>query len=393
MPEIKVDKEQLNEMFALHKQMLDTVEANTKAGRTLDETVTEKVSKLNARLDEIEIAGARAARTAAAASVSPYLESTLAKNFNPEKKEAYDQYLKKGITSQMHAKTLISGDATLGGFFIVPEYLQEIIKAIILISPIRKYAKIRTTATSSVKVPKRTATFAATWSNEVQQQTEAVGLRYGLDEVPNHALTAFQDVSEEDLDDSMFSLAEELNSEFAEQFAKAEGAAFVNGTSKGQPEGFMTNPAVAADHSGNATLLTYQGYVTLAHNLKSGYVPDATWFLNRQTIGATRLIVDGQNRPIWMPMATSGMSAGNESTILGMPYAEIPDMPNVGAGTYPVALGAWKKAYLIVDRINISVVRDDLTQLTRGAVRFVARKRVGGQLVLTEAVRKMLIST
>ena len=51
-----------------------------------------------------------------------------------------------------------------------------------------------------------------------------------------------------------------------------------------------------------------------------------------------------------------------------------------------------QRAYQIVDRIQVTVQRDPYTQQTAGAVRFLARKRVGGQVVLAQAATKILIS-
>ena len=41
-----------------------------------------------------------------------------------------------------------------------------------------------------------------------------------------------------------------MNSEFTEQFAKAEGNAFVSGNSVGKPEGIVTNSDVGVTASG-----------------------------------------------------------------------------------------------------------------------------------------------
>jgi len=47
---------------------------------------------------------------------------------------------------------------------------------------------------------------------------------------------------------------------------------------------------------------------------------------------------------------------------------------------------------MIVDRVALSVLRDPFTQATSGNVRYVARSRVGGQVVLAEALRTQTIS-
>lgn len=392
MAETEITPDQKHEVLQLQKQLLDMVETVTKDGRTLDASYKASVDKFNARLDQLETTLFKS---------NNYGESTrhainkLEEGFDANRKSGYGEYLRKGEHNlPTNIKTLLESDATTGGYFVVPEYIQEILKSIVLISPMRQFAKIRTTNSMSVKQPKRTSTPSATWGAEAATQLEMKGLTYGQDEVPVHLMTAFQDISNEDIEDSMFNLPQEVNAEIAEQFAKLEGTGFVLGNGKGQPEGILTNTSVGYDTTGNATGLgTGDCFTVCSHNLKSGYIPGSRWLLNRQTIGQVRLIKDAQNRPLWLPFSESGLQSNNGPTIVGIPYTEMPDMPIVAAGNFPIALGCWAKAYLIVDRIAISMMRDPYSQSSRGVVRFLARKRVGGQVILTEAIRKVQVST
>lgn len=409
MPEIATDVK--SEVLSLHSQILDTVEKYATEIKSLDgrieTTVNAKLDKLNARLDDLEI---KHLRPAASGNAVAFAEKQLQAQANPKRKEAFERYLRKGREemssedialirskegySPEQLKMLTEGDAQGGGFFVVPEYVQDIVKAVVLVSTVRQYAKIRTTKSNSVKQPKRTQTAAATWTAEANQQTPNNTLRYGMDEIGNHGLTAILDISLEDLEDSMFDMATEISTEISEQFAKAEGAAFINGSGKGQPEGILTNSAIAFDMTGATGAFSSTGdeFVTCAHNIKSQYVPDLVWFLNRQSIGKARLLKDTQGRPIWLPFAQAGLQGVNAPTIVGIPYAEQPDCPNVATGAFPVLLGAWRKAYLIVDRLDITMQRDPYILGDQGAVRFRARKRVGGQVILTEAIRKIKVS-
>ena len=86
------------------------------------------------------------------------------------------------------------------------------------------------------------------------------------------------------------------------------------------------------------------------------------------------------------------VTAGVPNTILGQPYVEATDMPDVAANAYPIVFGDFNQAYTIVDRVGLSVQRDNFTQATAGNVRYVARRRVGGQVVLAEAIRKQKVS-
>jgi len=75
------------------------------------------------------------------------------------------------------------------------------------------------------------------------------------------------------------------------------------------------------------------------------------------------------------------------STIVGRPFTLMPDMPDVGAGNYPIAFGDFQRGYLIVDRVSMSVLRDPYSAKRYGAVEFTGYKRVGGQVVLASAIR------
>ena len=70
----------------------------------------------------------------------------------------------------------------------------------------------------------------------------------------------------------------------------------------------------------------------------------------------------------------------------------MPDMPDVAASAKPVAFGDFSRGYMIVDRVGLAVLRDPFTQATSGNVRYYARKRVGGQVVLAEAIRTQTVS-
>ena len=282
----------------------------------------------------------------------------------------------------------VSNDTT-GGYLAPAEYVREIIKTVTEISPARQLARVRTTGNKSILLPKRTGQFAALWTAENATRTETTGLTYGMLEIFTHELYAMIDISEQNLEDSAFNLGAEIAAESTEQFAVAEGAAFVSGTGVGKPEGFMTNSSVTSVNSGSAAVITADGLLTLKHTVKTAYTRNASWALNRTTLSSVRKLKDTTNQYIWQ----SGLAAGKPNTIDGDPYVEVPDMPSEGANTYPVAYGDFAKAYTLVDRIAMSMLRDPYTQATSGNIRFLFRRRLGGLTVLPEAIAKLKCST
>lgn len=278
---------------------------------------------------------------------------------------------------------------TAGGYLAPSEYVREIIKAETEISPVRSLVRVRQTAAKSIMIPKRTGQFAAVWVAEQGTKSETTGLTYGVEEIPTHEVYALIDISNQMLEDSAFSMEGEISMEASEQFAVAEGAAFVSGTGVGRPQGFLTNASVSTTNSGAATTITADGLLSLKYAIKSAYQATATWLMARATISSVRKLKDGNGNYLWQP----GLAQGRPNTLDGDPYVEVSDMPVEGAGLKPVAYGDWRRAYTWVDRIAMEMLRDPYTQATSGNVRFIVRKRVGGFVTLPEAIRVLVCST
>ena len=128
--------------------------------------------------------------------------------------------------------------------------------------------------------------------------------------------------------------------------------------------------------------------IDLFHSLPSAYRNVGVWLMNSKTIGAVRKLTTTPGVPLWI----DSLAAGNPPTILGRPVIDCPDMPDVAANQFPIVFGDVASAYRIYDRVNLTLLRDPYTQATNGLVRFHARRRVGGDVVKAEAIRKLKIS-
>ena len=328
------------------------------------------------------------------------LETALSRPASGVDTKAVDEYVKvfdkcmrkgKEALEPNEVKALTVSNDSTGGYLAPPEYLRELLKTVTEISPIRSIARVRTTAQRSIQVPKRATQFAAAWVAESGTRSETTGYTVGLEEIPAHEMYALVDISEQDLEDTVFDLEAEMQSEFAEQFAKAEGAAHVSGNGVGQPFGFMSNGDVGEVVSGHASTILADGLVSLTGGIKSEYAKNGTFVFNRATLASIRKLKDTAGQYVFQ--AGFSLQGGATSTILGYPYVEATDMPSEGSNTYPVAFGDFNRAYMVVDRVQMAVSRDPFTQATTGNVRYVARRRVGGQVVQAEAIVKQKCST
>lgn len=421
MPDIDI-KEAVAPVMEAVEALRTTHEANLKQRDTLLE---EKLGKINATLDQYE--GINARLTAAEGqkkalddlkTQADNIEAALARvgkgRSDEERKEdrvgpwaraVVDAYVKgipnlgedqrkvlDAVTAEY--KSLAVSPDTAGGYLAPRELVHEIIKAEVLVSPFRPLVRVRQTAMKAIDIPKRTGTFAAVRVSEQGTKSETTGLAYGMEELPVTELYALVDISNQMLEDSAFDMQAEITMEASEQFAVKEGAEFVSGTGVGQPEGILTNTSVASTNSGSSATIAdasgqANGILQLKYALKSAYARNATWVMNRTTLGSMRTLQDSNKRYIWMP----GIQNAAPNTIDGDPYVEMPDMPSEGANLFPVAYGDFRRAYVWADRISMEMLRDPFTQATSGNVRFVIRKRSGGQVVLAEAIRLLKCHT
>lgn len=309
---------------------------------------------------------------------------------NPEDpaRKAFMEYARKGVIdpAAIEAKAIIMSDESSGGVLAPVEYVREIIKGAIEYDPVRDLARVRSTLAQSIKVPKRTGTSAAVWVSETGTRSETTGLGYGHVEIPTHEQYALVDLSNQLLEDAVFDLEAELRMEFSEQFGVAEGDAFVDGTGVGKPEGVLT-ASIDSTTSASNDALAANDFIDILYALKELYHANATYLMNRLTVRDARKLKDSNGQYIWQP----ALAADVPATINGRPYRMSPGMPVVANAAKAVVVGDFRKGYTVVDRVSIAVQRDPFTQATSGMTRFIARKRVGGQVVVPEAFKVLTI--
>lgn len=334
------------------------------------------------------------------------------KQANKMRKKAFNTWIRKGIertpkamrealvpTEQgeqgwnyksLDLKALNLTDDTLGGFFVLPEIIQdEIIRNVVLVSPIRGAARVIQTSSNNVKVPVLTTPTAAAWISETGTRTVSSNPQFGMKDIPTHECYALMLFSRQLLEDSFFDMEKEMAFEFSQQFAKLEGTAFVSGSGVGQPLGILNDPNTSAYTTASSGTLVADDLLTAVHNFPSFayYMQNAQWAMNLSTLGTIRKFKDSQNRYLWEP----GLSLADPPQILNMKYIIAPDMPNIAAGANALVFGDFQRGYRIVDRTQIAVQRLEELYATSAQIGVLAYKRVGGQTVLSEALHPITI--
>jgi HK97 family phage major capsid protein len=295
--------------------------------------------------------------------------------------DAFNRVLRKGAGDRdpvdmallrERSAALVKGDDASAGYLLAPPDMQkEIIKNIIEMTPIRALATVRSIGVGSLKMPRKTGNGSALRVGETGPRGNTGDPTYGMLEFFAPEMFARIEISQQMLEDSDYDLFGELREDAAEQFAVREGQESISGTGgSAQMEGILVNSDIGFSKSGDANLLTADGMLTAYSDLKTAYARNAIWGLNRNTLGQVRKLKDSTNQYLWAP----GIATGMPNTILGASYAEMADLPNVAANSFPVVFADWKKLYVIADRVNVSLQADYTTGADNGLVVFVRQK-------------------
>lgn len=304
---------------------------------------------------------------------------------------AFVAYARRGreMLSADEIRSLRVSDDTAGGYLAPDQFLTELQRDLVTFSPIRGIARVTPISAPAAIHPKRTGRMTAQWVGETSPRPETT-VTFGQNRYEVRELACYVDVSNQMLEDSAFDVAAELSFEFAEEFGKAEGTAFVNGAGALQPSGFMQNADLAYTPGGDASVIKADGLIDLYHAMPTAYRANATWVMNSTTIAAVRKLKDGTTGAYLL--ITGGIANAPETTLLGRPVVEAPDMPDIGAGNFPVAFGDFRQGYRVFDRVALSILRDPYSQATNGMTRFHGRRRVAAGVSKPEAIRKLKIA-
>lgn len=315
----------------------------------------------------------------------------------PETKSFVDQYLRRGLETGVKSFAATSGPD--GGYAVPREIDALIARTLADISPIRAIAQVVQTGTAGYRKLVTTGGTPSGWVSEVSARPETDTPGFAEIAPPTGELYANPAASQAMLDDAAFDVEAWLAGEIAEEFARAEGAAFITGSGSNQPRGFLTgtptpqNDAarafgtlqyIAAGAEGNFTATAPQDrLVDLVHALRPAYRQGASFVMNSSTLARIRKLKTDDGAFLWQP----SLAAGQPATLLGYPVVEAEDMPDIAANSLSIAFGNFRAGYLIAERSATTILRDPFTN--KPFVHFYATKRIGGQVMNSEAIKLM----
>lgn len=301
----------------------------------------------------------------------------------------------------------ISTDAQ-GGFSLPEELRQEIIRLEKEVSPLRSVVSVASASTTDVKQLVSVGDAASGWvgetsaraqtnAPELAQRTATFGEVYARPRIYQHML-----------EDSFFNAEAWLASEVARQFAEVEGQAFLNGDGSNKPVGILNGLTLSSSSAANDVTGAYEVInfgvdgalggtdAAVIDNLRSvvlacktGYLNNAKWMMNRATHDLLVNLKNGDGEYFIQRNLTEAAAA----RLFGFDIIINEDMANIPSTTgdaAPILFGDFARAYQIIDRVGVSMLRDPYTN--PGSVMFYTRKRTGSMVLDASALKVVAVS-
>lgn len=324
-----------------------------------------------------------------------------------EYRKAFSTYIRTGegdsrSLKEMGRKAMNSGSDPDGGYLVLPDMDMTIDRVVGVIGVMARLADTVTIGTQKWEKMVKTSGMAmrrvangATGGETTEPKYAQVGIEVFPAEVEPW-------VFNEMLEDSRVNLEADLSDEAGVGFAEGANAEYITGTGVIGARGITAyNNVVNSSYAWGSVGYIRSGksaafmsvapadrVIALQHALKAQYRPGAVWLTNDTTLGVMRQMKDGSGAYyLWQPDPAAAFGG----RFLGAPVEVDDNMPALGAGSYSLAYGNFKRAYKIVNRSGTTLIRDNITQ--KGQTKFNFRRRFGGGIVNYEALKLMAFVT
>lgn len=393
------------ERARLFKENGELLEEARKAGRPLTAEESASYDSRDARITEITGTLEREdshARTESAldaiAERAPRATATATGDApDPEARFAgvFNKYLRHGMRGMsmedlsvldnramsVEARAQSAVTATAGGYLIPQGFRNVIIETLKAFGGLRQFAESLDTATGNT-LPWPTSDETAAEGAIIDENTAVADLDITLGQASLGAYlysSKMVKTSRVLLQDSAFDLERWLGKKIAERVARIQAKHLATGTGSGQPQGLVTGVASGKTvtlPTGNTVTVTYNGLVDTVHKIDPAYRVNGRWIVGDGFVQAARKLVDGVERPLWVP----SMLAGVPDSLLGYPVTVDYGIATPAAGAISALFGDIAAAMVIRNVLGFEVTRLDERYAELGQVAFLGWARMDAKV-------------
>ena len=401
--EIKAELEKIGKSWEASKTVQNELDAKLEKGLGGIAELKAKQDKIDADLDRaLKMKETMEQMQAAIARMQSENVSGESKKDNSVYNAAMKKWLKSGLQdnlanvnmSEVERKALQANIDPQGGYTLQPFFGAKETIAFDT-SAIRSMASVQSISTTEYIGYHDDEEFGASWVGEINTRAVTTTAELGEFRIPVREMYSRFAISEQLLEDSSFNLESWAQEKVASKFGRVEATAFISGATTRSPQGLITGTVKTSNsdvytrgqigtvETAGATAITADELITLGEKLKIEYLANAYYFFNRATRAYVRKLKDGQGNYLWQPSFQMGVA----DELNGQRVVVFEDMPTIAASAISVGFGDIRRAYRIIDRVGMSVLKDPFTAAVTGQIMFHVRRRVGGGIQNWDAIK------
>ena len=307
--------------------------------------------------------------------------------YETEYKNAFCRYIRYGAESSLmdlERKSAFTSNLKKEdiGYAVTTTMHEEIERMLLEVSPMRRISNVTQISNDALELIGKREDIAAGWSDDGLQEVEKSNpMQFAKQIIPLNELYAQPKATQKYIDDPRINIEDWLSNALVETFHTKENDAFVNGDGRGKPKGILSYSDEIESLSASGNEVTVDDIIKLFYSLPDKYSKNGKFLMHRSVAEEIRKLRDNTGRYLWQQT----LDASGGERLLGLEVIVTGDMPFLKDGGRIIALGDFKKAYQIIDREGIRILRDPFTN--KPFVKFYANKRVGGGLIDAAAIK------
>ncbi len=301
-----------------------------------------------------------------------------------------DHFKTDELKSVMELKDYNSGADANGGVFVMPFLDAELGKLLREFSDIRSLASVQTISTDKWEQIVMNKVNGALWEKDMTDfSTGTKDNSFNKLNMMVQNLHAIAIFSDDLINDSAFDIVGAILTDIAEDFAIAEGLSYWTGNGVGEMTGILTSAdannsfdKIERITSAAATVIGTDDIHELIGAVIDRYLPNSQFKANRAVITQIRQLKDSEGRPLWEP----SLQAATPARLAGYPISQATELASVLAtDAEAMVFGDFRQATKVIDRMGMTVLRDNLTQYPN--VAYKVKKRLTGGVVKGQSLK------
>lgn len=296
---------------------------------------------------------------------------------NAAEVKALMDYAKKGVAQELNGPS--------GGYIVTPTLASRIFELQTDMDDMRKYASVINVGTNVLQVPRESSEATAEWVGENQQRNDTDNAKLGLANIGIYTVQATVPISRDLIQDAGVVNPEQyFLQKISKALSKEENKQFVIGNGHLKPEGLFKCTEISskeASVAGGASF-TADDLIDLWAETTLATDKNARYYMNKKMQAIARKFKDDNKQYLWTP----SLVAGQPSMFNGFEVATLVNAPDIAAGVSSIAFGDMGNTYVIADRTDVELLRDETSKKRYNEIEFTVNKRVGGGVVQPDSM-------